>query len=435
MENNQPRRLSQADVERIKALPVRSFRVAGELRSGYYDEETRQFYETVDGKLTGKVAKVSAPAPSPAPQPAADDATPNDGAESKEDGSDSENEEGTKDEGKKKKPLIIGGIVAGAVVFLGLCVMLMGGDDTPSPDASDNPGVIAPVSEVHVVQVVRDLLPGHILTPDDVQECVLSSQAYSEAVLYGRNFCTYNELDKLVGNYLAEYIPAMQFLEQDSIQAATPFGINPWGAMEQGTTFITVPVAPDVAEKPTFGFGSIVDVTVRRTVSSQVAVGDDPGYVDIPGVTHTSTVGTTSRTEEVTISGLCVADVLNANNESIYEQYAAYMGIPLGSRLDYLAGALQADEGLWERLTPAYVKVRVTDAQAVAVGDTAKEGTTVTLQDTNGQYINTDAQAKFASEGTAVKTTLFQAKAQNEQKAADELAELQKQAQENGGES
>lgn len=428
----QPRRLSQEEMERIKALPVRTFRVGGELRSGFYDEETRQFYETVDNKLTGRVARVNLPT-----EKAANDMKKE---PDKTDGSDKEGEatgevsEETNGEvekgGKKKKRLIIGAIAGGAVLLMVVAALFTGGD--PESTGPNNPDVDPNVvtDQIHVVQVVKDLLPGHVLTPEDVQECVLDVAAYNEAVLYGRNFCTYDSLDKLVGNYLTEYIPANQYLEQDSIKAASPFGINPWSSTEQGTTFITVPIAPDMADKTSFGFGSVVDMTVRRTVSSQVAVGDEPGYEDVPGVTHTSTVGTTSRTEEITISGLYVCDILNGDNESLYETYAAYMGIPLGNRLDYLTAALEADETLWTRLTPAYVKVRVTDAQSVAIGDVNAEGTTVALHDANSQFINTDTQAEFASESTAIKTTLYQAYAELEQKKADDLAALQQQQQE-----
>lgn len=439
---NQPKRLTQEEVQKIMALPKRSFRVSGELKTGRYDEETRKFYElTTDGKLTGKVASVPLPSTPTAKRAGVESSGgPDDedaDAKDKDKNPNEEAEDAPKDNsGGKKKPkkaLIIGGAVAGVLLLCVIAMFTGGGEgEVTPPDSSVPPATDPAVEEVHVVQVTKDLLPGHVLTPDDVQDCVLDAATYNEAVLYGRNLCSYDTLDELVGNYVAVYVPAMQYLEQDAVQAASPFEFNPWGGDVAGTSFITVPIPADIAENQSFGFGSTVEITIHRVTENLVAVGgEDPSHIgDVPGVTHTSTVGTTSRTDEFTIGSLYVCDLLNADGASIYEPYCAYMGIPLGSRLGYLTAALKTDENLWNSLIPAYAVIRVTDVQAVAIGDVNGENTTVTLKSTGNYYINDNAQSKYVSEAGSVKSALYQAKAINDEEKAKEAEELQKVAQE-----
>ena len=121
--------------------------------------------------------------------------------------------------------------------------------------------------------------------------------------------------------------------------------------------------------------------------------------------------------------------MLNSSGQSIYNAYCAYIGIPLGNRLDYLCKALSEDESLWNTLTPTYAVIRVTEQQAAAIGDVSADNVTAIVQADGTSFITTNEQAKFASEASAVKTTLYQAKAYNEEKQAQERAELEKAVQ------
>lgn len=424
----QPRQLEPGEYEKIMSLPKRTFRIGGETRVGRFDEESRKFYELNEqGELTGKVVMVA----TPANKPPVTEAKAEEGALQNDEENENE-EEDSESKGffaKFKVPLIIaGGLLAFIVIIFVFMSAFSGTEPGPDPSQTEGPAPTEPaVTEVHVMKVNQDLLPGHVLTPEDVSEVVLDKADYDEVALFGRNLYTWTDLDKLVGNYLSKFVPANQYLEQNDVQAAAPFDINPWAASEPGTTLLKVPVDPTLTDNLNFGFGSVVSLTVRKVTSSQIAVGDEP--IDVPGLTHTTTVGTTSRTEEFTVGGLHVCDLLNSSGQSVYNAYCAYIGVPLGNRLDYLCKTLSEDENLWEALTPTYAMIRVTEQQAAAIGDVFADNVTAIVQTDGTSFIATNEQAKFASEASAVKTTLYQAKAYNEEKQAQERAELEKAVQ------
>lgn len=424
--DNHPKQITREEYQRIMALPQRTFRVGGGTRTGKYDEESRQFYELdEDGRLTGNVATVNQPAPKPEPT----QGEPDSPAEPSEDEPMDEpaDDEAEAASGKKKKRwLIIGGVALCLVFVIIAAVGMMGGKSAAPSDSVDGAGdAEAPAAEVHVIRVNADLLPGHLLTPEDVEDVVLDRATYDEITLYGRDLYDYGNLDMLVGSYLTKYVPEGQYLEQEDLQAASPFAINPWGGTEAGTVSVAVNLDPDLAADVNFGWGSNVELTIRRVTTSQVAVGgEEVPEPSIPGMTHTSVLGTTSSTEEITIGDLHVTDLLNANGESIYERYCAYMGIPLGRRLDYITKALQESDTLLDELTPAQAVIRITEEQAAYIGDVHDANTTATIQSLHTLYTTTNEQMQFASEAAAVKNTIFQAQAVKEKLLAEEQAKL-----------
>lgn len=427
MENaGRPKQISKEEYLRIMALPERKFRLGGGIRTGRYDEAAHRFYETTvdeDGKevLTGRTASVTPPPA--ASQPSSDSENEEDGQpDGDEEAEDEDSEAAPGFFARFKWPLIITGVM----VVVAVCAIAFMGGSTPNLPSPDGTASNAPSTEVSVIRVNKDLLPGHVLTPEDVEEVQLARAEYEEVSLFGRNLYTYDNLDKLVGNYMTKFVPAGQYLEQDTVQAASPFAINPWTITDANSTLVKVPLDDILAENVGFGFGSVVDLTVRRVTANQVAVGGEGETVAVPGVTHTSTVGTTSTTEEFTIGSLVVCDLLNADGDSIYESYCAYIGIPLGQRLDYLSNALVDDAGLADKLYPVYAMVRVTGEQAMAIGDVSASNTTAAIKFNGETSQLTNEQFQFSSEAQAVKTTIYQAQALNEQRAAEEQAEMEK---------
>lgn len=433
MENQgRPKQLSDEEYRRIMALPERKFRLGGGLRSGRYDEAAHRFYETTldaNGQevLTGRTASVNIdPAPAPEADVTSEEATvPSEGAES---------EEGSDDDGGEAAPGFFARfkvpiLVAAGVLVVAICAMAFmgGGQSTGDTPGSGVTASDAPSSEVSVIQTNKPLLIGHVLTLEDVEEVQLGRAEYEEVALFGRNLYTYNDLDKLVGSYVTKFVPAGQYLEQADIQAATPFPINPWAITDGNSTSVKVPLEAEIAESVNFGFGSVMDLTVRRVTANQVAVGGEGGDAEgVAGVTHTSTVGTTSTTEEITIGSLVVCDLLNSDGESIYESYCAYIGIPLGQRLDYLAAAIEENDTLMQELTPVYVVLRVSQDQAAIIGDLSSNNVTTSLKSNGDVSRLTNEQIQFSSEAQAVKTTLYQAQAVVEKKMAEHQAEMQK---------
>lgn len=411
------KKITQEELEQILQLPPRTFRIANEITKGLFDEENRKFYELdANGKLTGVVVTIPAP---PSPTQGSSEAASADEKPVPEEESANEDEASTSEPDNKKGffakhklPIIIGGSAL-AVLILGVGIVGgVNGGTVHTP--SENPGALqsddVSTKEISVIRVTKDLLQGHILTPDDVEESVISKAEYDNLVLYGRNLYSYNQIDKLIGNYVNSFVPLGQYLESTNVQAASPISINPWTYTEAGSTLVTVPVDDELAENLSFGFGSVVNMTVSKTTASQVGVGNASNEKnEIPGVSHvTSTIGTT-KTDEITINNLVVCDLLDAKGNSLYADFSSYISVPLGDRLYYFSERMKAEPKLYESSIPVSVVLRIADQQVDALGDIETGNVTIVLKNTNKFWTNTNEQSAFATEFTAVKNVLAQA--------------------------
>ena len=428
--------ISKNEMERIKALPRISLKIGGEVKFGYFDQETNRFFQTNEyGELTGKVAVVNkAPAPM---RPT--EAAPDDDPVAEMEMADS-NEKAAADEksskfNKLKPVIIVVGLIAAVCIAAAIAVpMLMGNNnDTPvDPNfpVGGEPGVDTPV-EYHVTRLTRDILPGQMFTLDDLEEVVLPAATYHESQMLGKEMYAWEDAEKLLGYYAGEFIPAKTFLEETEISAIPPYGLNPWGIVDSNSTLIVAPVKEELKNEPALNYGNYIDMTVKKIVKTQVAVGTDPGDPAAdPSISPPSTTQETTQTKEYPVNDLTICDILNANGESIYNIYCAYTGIPATKRLDYIAEALWNDETLKDQLTPAYILVRVTNDQAKVLGDLLGADTSVTIKLKGTLNVSNNEQYMFAQDVANVKQVIASAVAVNEQRAADEEAARQQALEE-----
>lgn len=435
--------ISKNELERIKSLPRISLKVGDEVRFGYYDQETRRFFQTDEnGELTGKVAVVNKPGAPVKPTPEEPDAT-----DETAPGEAEVQEEQTKpDKLKKFMPVIAvcGGLIAAACITVAAILPMFNGANNDTPGNVPNlptdgqPGETV-IGEYHITQTTRDILPGQMFTLDDLQEVVIPAADYLTAKSFGNELYAWESSEKLLGYYAGEFIPANTYLEEDEISAVPPYELNPWGVVDSGSTLLLAPVSEEIRGENALNYGNYIDMTVKKIVKTQVAVGTDPNDPAVgTGLETSGITQETTQTKEYPVNDLTICDILNANGESLYNIYCAYIGIPATKRLDYIAEALWDDETLQDKLTPAYVLVRVTNEQASALGNLNGNDTSVTIKFKGSLNAVNNDQYMFAQEAASVRQAISSAIQVNVQRAAEEEAARQQalqEALENGGDS
>lgn len=434
--------ISKDELERIKSLPRITLKIGNEAKFGYYDQETKRFFQTDEhGELTGKVAIVNKPQiptrPVPPENDIMDEVTVPDETETQED---------QKKSGKLKKFMpviaICGGLIAAACIAVTVILPIFNGNNNDSPGNVPNlptggqPGETA-TTEYHVTQTTRDILPGQMFTLDDLQEVVVPAAEYLEARSFGNGLYVWEDSEKLLGYYAGEFIPANTYLEEDEISAVPPYELNPWGVVDPGSTLLLAPVSEEIRGENALNYGNYIDMTVKKIVKTQVTVGTDPNDPESgTGLETSGITQETTQTKEYPVNDLTICDILNASGESLYNIYCAYIGIPAPKRLNYIAEALWNDETLQDKLTPAYILVRVTNEQANTLGDLSGSDTSVTIKFKGSLNAVNNDQYMFAQEAASVKQTISSAIQVNVQRAAEEEAARQQalqEAMENGG--
>lgn len=474
MGNEKKFSLSPEEYARIKALPQRKFIISGEQKTGLFDMESNKFYPTDEtGELTGKcVTLAHKPKPKPpvtespsaetpasstnegGEEPASDNESPEDGKKKKRVKKEKPAKKaGTQDGGasssavQKAKPIFI--IVAAAIVVFvawGQLKPLFGG--SPQQGTTSQPGQQTGIQSgetvnnqdahgtnldsIEVIQAVKDLIPGDVVTPEDIQSATVSAEVFSQITLAGTQIYKWDRSEYLLGKYVTGYVPAGLYLSYNNVAPALTFAANPWSATIEDTALIKVPIDSAAKENALLNYGTILNLEIRKETVNQVAANGQTGnnVPKVDGLNHSTTVEQSVTIDTFTLNGLTVCDVLNANGDSLYNKYCAYNGIPAGEQLPYLRNALKEDESLAATLAPAYIMVRVTSEQAAALGDLTASGTSTKLSLSESIDKTTDAKASFAANARSITDTINEAIEANETEAAEQAAAQEQAAQE-----
>ena len=453
--------VTQQEKDRILSLPQRSFIIGGQRKTGLYDQDTNKFYLLdEDGKLTGRcVALRSQPRHSPPKVESGTDGSVGTNPEERETpekaGVQEKKKVGNSNIGdnpditRKAKPIFIGLAVVAVVAVL---AVQMGGffqkdpsngqlpADTPEPgivttNPDDEPNSADTLNEIAVVQVVRDLIPGDVITPDDLQSQTISADSFSSFALSGNNIYKWERSEELVGKYINTYTQAGTYLSYNNVEAAFTFASNPWTWPSEGTMLIEIPIDDENLDNALLNYGAQFNLeirkeTVNKTPTGGTTGGDTQEPTEIPGLNHSTTVDVTTTVDTYTITDLVVCDLLNSDRESLYNRYCAYNGIPAGEQLPYLRDALKEDSLLEKQLHPVYLMARVTTAQGEAMGDLSAKDTSVKLSISEAVDNSTDAKTSFAAVSRSIAKTVLQAIQENEDEAKALAEQQAQQAQE-----
>ena len=476
-ENSTTIKLTQEDVEKIKSLPKRTFLIGNLQQTGLYDEKTRRFYYLdANGEWNGRLAIINTPPPPPPPP---DEDGPEDENDSEDEAADDNSEGGDaptsladkakglfsflkkKGDGtespimeklhtpiSKRLPLTWMHVVIIGVVLLLLMVFIItpavnrvfAPPDVPPASSTEvtppsgsqqgtegeTPQTSEPdptLSNIQVIQVKDTMIPGDTITSDSVQSAEISAADYELLRANGRVLYQWDVVDNLIGMVVNKYIPKGGYIASGDESATYTPSSNPWDTEEDGKTFVTIPLTDEIASSADLNFGAKINIFVKKRTSTQTSQeGDD-------------TIVTTTREKSYTFASSVVCDILNSNEESLYPLYSAYLAIPAGERLNYLRTALVEDETLGQRLTPAYIRVKIDSTSATEIGDFNSNSVTIALRipDANDIDNTTDQKRDFASQARALDETINQAVALNEEAVQQAQAEAKQQQQQQEG--
>lgn len=476
-ENSTTIKLTQEDVEKIKSLPKRTFLIGNLQQTGLYDEKTRRFYYLdANGEWNGRLAIINTPPPPPPPP---DEDGPEDENDSEDEAADDNSEGGDAptslaDKAKglfsflkkkvdgtespimeklhtpisKRLPLTWMHVVIIGVVLLLLMVFIItpavnrvfAPPDVPPASSTEvtppsgsqqgtegeTPQTSEPdptLSNIQVIQVKDTMIPGDTITSDSVQSAEISAADYELLRANGRVLYQWDVVDNLIGMVVNKYIPKGGYIASGDESATYTPSSNPWDTEEDGKTFVTIPLTDEIASSADLNFGAKINIFVKKRTSTQTSQeGDD-------------TIVTTTSEKSYTFASSVVCDILNSNEESLYPLYSAYLAIPAGERLNYLRTALVEDETLGQRLTPAYIRVKIDSTSATEIGDFNSNSVTIALRipDANDIDNTTDQKRDFASQARALDETINQAVALNEEAVQQAQAEAKQQQQQQEG--
>lgn len=476
-ENSTTIKLTQEDVEKIKSLPKRTFLIGNLQQTGLYDEKTRRFYYLdANGEWNGRLAIINTPPPPPPPP---DEDGPEDENDSEDEAADDNSEGGDaptsladkakglfsflkkKGDGtespimeklhtpiSKRLPLTWMHVVIIGVVLLLLMVFIItpavnrvfAPPDVPPASSTEvtppsgsqqgtegeTPQTSEPdptLSNIQVIQVKDTMIPGDTITSDSVQSAEISAADYELLRANGRVLYQWDVVDNLIGMVVNKYIPKGGYIASGDESATYTPSSNPWDTEEDGKTFVTIPLTDEIASSADLNFGAKINIFVKKRTSTQTSQeGDD-------------TIVTTTSEKSYTFASSVVCDILNSNEESLYPLYSAYLAIPAGERLNYLRTALAEDETLGQRLTPAYIRVKIDSTSATEIGDFNSNSVTIALRipDANDIDNTTDQKRDFASQARALDETINQAVALNEEAVQQAQAEAKQQQQQQEG--
>ena len=91
---------------------------------------------------------------------------------------------------------------------------------------------------------------------------------------------------------------------------------------------------------------------------------------------------------------------------------------------------MKKDDTLQNKLTPAYIMIRVTADQAKALGDLDDKDTAVKLSISEAVDIGNDSKATFAANARSVMATIEEAVSENQEEAENEAAQKEQLAEE-----
>ena len=412
--------LSAEDIQRIKGLPERIFTVAGKESKGLFDEKEGRFYLlNPNGELSGKSAIVTKPDMHNSSN--GDDG----GSSNRLTDSNSEKRELTIEAKKRIFLVAAGAIILGCIVYFAVIPMLS--KVNSKPPSENKPGTVqtsnesdkitpAPPSskdEVQVVQAISDLIPGDIISEENIQPATISLELYNQMRLL-TDLYKWEEKEHLINKYIGKYITSGGYLPIDGVSTIYAIPANPWVNETYDTTYIEIPIGSNVIDSEILNFGAKFDLSIQKQTLSQTDNDrdDENEPESIEGLKHETSVQQSVVVDSYQLSNLIVCDMLNNSGESIYNLYVGFMNVPVGRQYDYICNTFANTPDLNEKITPSVIRVKVTTKQAEALGDLFSENTKISFSfiadidvtNTNKQLFAFEARELFKTIDSALTT-------------------------------
>ena len=163
-----------------------------------------------------------------------------------------------------------------------------------------------------------------------------------------------------------------------------------------GISYVSIPLSESVQTDSRLTYGAILDITIQK--SSQRAGSSQGEENDVDGMKVTIV-----REDRVgyALQNMAVCDLLDSGGESLYARYSHLMAIPSGEQVTYLRDLFLSDSAAAGTLSPQYIVVGLTTAQARELGNLNSSGAGITISLTDRADTSSDAKLRF-SEGAKV---------------------------------
>lgn len=283
----------------------------------------------------------------------------------------------------KKSRFIIGGLMLGVVLLLLLYSSgLLSGkgkspssaSSTPSPGGTEeiNLAEKAAAESYNVLVVKRNLFRGNRITENDLAFCEISKAEFASC---GGAY-TADCASAVIGLEATRFLPFGSILTFDSCSFQTDYSESPWSKLTKGQEYLDVPYSISVENLCDWIPGEIVSLSLDvDTTKSQRS---DSNTDEIDGMEHSSAVSASTTTDSFKFSSIQIADLLNANGESIFLHYANLYSVPIG----FIPSIMREeyDEKSIQDFIPCYIRFVVTSDQRKAIGTLSEDTVSVKLK-------------------------------------------------------
>lgn len=424
-------KLTPEQIKYIQSLPIRTFQFGSTERSGYYDDKNRMFYFIRDGKMTGRVARMTDPSFHPESDVSRqEEKDTTDAASPSPQSFISRIRNKTKDAPRgnekqstgvlSKNPLLKIGL--GAVIILSVIVIggsFFSNNDSAQLSTSSNESTAAEEGNgqhIIVVQVKRDLAPGDVITAADIQESTMSQKSYDEMTMGDAKLYQWDRRDSLVDKYATQFIAKGQYLTYENVDSVYSPNTNPWLANMNGYEQVSIPIPEDAIGNDSLNYGTNLDITItKRTVNESST--DPNSEKEIDGIEHTNSVEQSYLIDTYELH-TTIADLLDPSGNSLYNTFYSWISIPAGEQLSYLKGRFKEGPDFFKNIEPTYIAVKVTEEQSKELADILSDDSEITFSFTSDKDDASTEKSNFIAKTDALFLTISQAEQETAQEAA-----------------
>lgn len=276
-------------------------------------------------------------------------------------------------------------------------------------------------NEIQIVRLKEDMLAGDLLTEKSMEPYTMLESEYQRLgrVTYvsdGKNvtqqiMVKWDDRDDIEGKYMTNYTQAGQYLTTRHV-TDKKIVRNPWLAeVQEGQEIYTLPFSATGVDVRLLLPGTHMRVRVvaqfdRGIEEGQDAVSpleqqessadSDSGVNTIQADTYENTNSSVSPKAAIVFDDLVTVDMLNSQNESIFEIYMALLKMPVEQRIQYLETKIEEStaSAFQSRVIPASLVFALTKEQATAMAEfenlngAAIKYTILPEKDQDGQLLN-----------------------------------------------
>lgn len=397
---NQKSHLSIAEIQRIAALPKKKMRVGDTIQDVIVDAANGYVYFPNPTPKNDADLLLPRRVPYTPTEPKEEESKET--VNSKEETKTSlviTDKPSAEEKPKRKRGLVIAAVCSIIVIAIGAMSIPVIKDYLPqgtnlSFSSEDEVSIGKTVS---IVQVVRPLIPGDIISESDIQEATVSTETYNQITLQGTNLYQWQRADSLLGMYVQEYIPAGQYVSFASVGAA----YEPPQTLWHSDTYIDIPLTDEQNAEKLYQPGEKVKVTIRKQTSTEKA--EEGSSKQLSGNGTFTTINQSVTIQEAVLPSVTICDVLTGENAdgSLYQTLVELAAVPAGEQADYIANAVKR-EGFTDRFNQRYLRIYASENDISLIGDISDlENVTIQIESIGEYSKENDTRSSFVATAQA----------------------------------